>query len=397
MGGFRWARFAAALATLRCPEAWTLPPRVSRAMLRMLSATRPAGALTGTITVLDCPPLGSPAFRSYLRGLKRVARGERVPLVAHLAVTDRCPNRCARCSNLPAGGGDPPAEALTRLIAELRAAGTASLAFTGGEPCLRPDLEGLVAGCAPEVAAIIFTAGPGLSPARARELRSAGLVGAFVSLDHYRPEVHDRIRGRQGAFRESLAAIEACRRAGLYTAAQVAADGALLADGELEHFLETCRGLGLHDVVLLQPVPVRGPGPAPEFPRERLAALHRRAARDRRLPKVTALPFIEGPELLGCQAGVTFLYVNTAGEVFPCDLAPVSFGNVFELGLSAVLERMKRFLPGPSRQCLGLWLAQAGGARPLPWPQTEELMRGWEPGEPPELARLLLPARPPGS
>jgi len=150
-------------------------------------------------------------------------------------------------------------------------------------------------------------------------------------------------------------------------------------------------------VVLLEPVPVRGAGRAPGFPDGRLAALHRRAARDGRLPKVTAMPLVEGPELLGCQAGFTFLYVSTAGEVFPCDLAPASFGNVFELGLGAVLERMERMVPRPSRRCLALWLAEAGGARPLPWPQTEELMRGWEPGEPPELARLLLPARPSGS
>jgi MoaA/NifB/PqqE/SkfB family radical SAM enzyme len=348
------ARLRAALLGMTVPEAWRLPPRVSGVLLDSLRLTRPAAAPSGTITYINCPPIGSLAFGRHLAGLSRISRGEPVPLVAHISVTDHCGYRCARCSNLPAAQTDPPLDALKRLLDELRDAGTATVALTGGEPCLRPDLAEIVAACGPEMSPMLFASGQGLDRDLARRLRAAGLAAAIVSLDDFRAEEHDRVRGAPGAFAQARSAIEHCLAAGLYTAAQAVAVPGLLAGEDLERFLEFCRGLGVHDVVFLNPARVRPDDASALLDAaqiERLVDLHRRSARDGRMMKVTAMPYLESPAFFGCQAGFSFLYVSASGELYPCDFLPRSFGNVFRDGLAPALAALQREFPLPGCDC----------------------------------------------
>jgi len=222
-----------------------------------------------------------------------------------------------------------------------------------------------------------------------------------VSLDHFEAAEHDRRRGRSGVFAAALAAIEACRSAGLYTAAQAVAGEELLAGDNLERFLAFCAGLGVHDVVLLEPFPLRpeaGERRLSADERERLCRLHRDSARDARPPKITAMPFIESTDFLGCQAGFSFLYVDAGGEVWPCDFAPLSFGNAYRGELGAALARMADCRPCPGALCPALAVLDrlAPGERlPLAWPRSGEVLRVIEPGPLPALAGGLARGRTP--
>jgi MoaA/NifB/PqqE/SkfB family radical SAM enzyme len=391
-----WAdRIKVMWRSLACPEAWTLPPRQSLGLLKYLRHTRPVWHAGRAELNAYSPPVGGAGYGRYLRGLHRMHHGQWTPLVAHLSVTDRCPNACARCSNLTHTLADPPLDPLVQAIDQLRAAGTARLAFTGGEPLLRSDLEQLVA-AARDLAPLLFTTGHGLDARRAQALHAAGLSAIFISLDHHAAGEHDRLRRRPGAFREACTAIRLGREAGLYTAAQTVVESPLLPEGELDRFLDFCQELGAQEVMLLEPVPVgHRPGQAAAADpatRARLAALHRRSARDATLPKVTAMSWLESPECLGCQAGFTFLYINTQGEVFPCDFVPASFGNIFELGIGEIQARMVRRLGSPARGCLALRLHEANGpdrALPLRWEQTQAWLADYQPGPLPDLVRQL--------
>jgi MoaA/NifB/PqqE/SkfB family radical SAM enzyme len=383
------ARLRTLLATLRYPAAWALSPRLARSLRASLRHLRPVLSPVGIVLHPYAPPIGGRAFGRYLQGLRRMARGEHVPLVVHLSVTDRCPNACRRCSNLPCSEGDPPLEALIPLIEKLRQAGTVSIALTGGEPMLRPDLPEIIAACAPDISVTLFTTGFGIDEAAARRLRGAGLELAFISLDHARPEPHDRQRGRAGAHRQAVQAIRACRAAGLYTAAQAVAEAALFRDGALEDYLEFCRGLGVHEVMLLEPVAVRPDQAAAPFApdlRARLVDLHQRAVRDASLPKVSCASFLESPEFLGCQAGYSFLYISAAGELFPCDFAPISLGNVYRESLGALLARAGQDFAAPACHCLAHAINQSCGAefaRPLSHAQASGILNHFkEPGLP---------------
>ena len=346
-------RLKVAIRSLAYREAWGFRPRQSLGMFHYLANTRPTWRDGEAEMNVYSPPVGSPAYARYLRGLQRMDRGEWVPLVVHLSVTDRCRYRCDRCSNCAQCGDDPPLETLVRLAEDLRAAGTCRVALTGGEPMLRDDLPAVVEACGRDLSPVLFTSGYGLDSGKARQLHQAGLAAAFVSLDHFLAEEHDRVRGEAGAFDRAVEAIRACREAGLYTAAQAVIGSSLLEKGRLERFVAFfAKRWGAHEVMLLEEVPIRGQpaqGDAAAV-RQRLEAMQLRSARDARMPKVSSMSWLESAQCLGCQAGFSFLYVSARGDVFPCDFVPLSFGNIHELGIAAIHERMQRRCSGVLRR-----------------------------------------------
>lgn len=407
-------RIRVILRSLRYREGWSFGPRQSLGFLKYVWHMRPMWR--GTTAELNAysPPIGGAGYGRYLRGLQRMSRRDWVPLVAHVSVSDRCPYVCRRCSNISRGPDDPPRGTLVRLFDQLRAAGTARVALTGGEPLVREDLEDLVAACGPELSPLLFTSGWGLGADRARRLRQAGLTAAFISLEHFWADEHDRVRGRGGAWEQAVAAIRACLQAGIYTAAQAVVEPALLNDGTMDAYLQFCRRLGVDEVMLLEPIPVghgrddresASSAPMPPWPsaddhhpgisetdRQQLRNLHLRATRDATLPKVSSMSLLESPDCLGCQAGFSFLYITAQGEVFPCDFVPLSVGNVFQLGVPEVCRRLVELLTAPSQACLALRLrerCQEQTTWPLTWEQGRVILRDYDPGPLPGLLRSL--------
>jgi MoaA/NifB/PqqE/SkfB family radical SAM enzyme len=381
--------------TMGYREAWRFRPRQSYGLLKFMFQTRPTWRGNSAELNAYSPPVGGVGYRRYLDGLLRIGRGEWTPLVVHLSITDRCPYCCRRCSNLSRAAKEPSLKDLLRLLDELRIAGTTRVALTGGEPVLRDDLPAIVEACGPDLAPLLFTSGFGLDTNLARSLHRAGLSAAFVSLDHFSADQHDRIRGRAGAFEKAIGAIRACLDAGIYTAAQAVVESSLLQPGVLEQFLDFCNSLGVHETMLLEAVAIGADRVAvtlDETGRRRLADLHRRAASDASMPKMSSMAWLEGPDCLGCQAGFTLLHITAQGETFPCDFVPASFGNVFELGIAEIQRRMTRLLKQPSQGCLALQLPELCGerpAQPLTWDHTQTILEHYEPGPLPGILDYL--------
>lgn len=392
-----WSRLKVALKASMCREMWSLSIRQRWALTKVLFATRPATAETGTMFCVYCPPVESAAFRRHLTGLKRIGMGQHVPLVVHISLTDRCPCSCRRCSNLRSGRSDPSLSRVVDLLSRLRQAGTVTVAFTGGEPLLREDLPEIVAACGREMCSVLFTTGYGLTEERVRSLRTAGLTAAFVSLDHYDPAEHNRIRGQPDAFDMAIRAVRLFRPSGAYTAIQAVVSRDLLDDEPMNRFLRFCRNLDVHEVMLLEPIAVGGRTTTctmlPDEDRQRLASIHRRSLANRSAPKVNTMPFLEGPDFFGCQAGFCFLYVSTSGEVLPCDFVPFSLGNAFETDLPVLLDRSSKCFARPSRSCLAREAAGLIGRvvdAPTGWEQSERAMGRRRFIALPELMKLML-------
>ena len=117
------------------------------------------------------------------------------PLWLLAELTYRCPLHCAFCYN-------PTQHALLReelgtaqwvdVMRQARALGAAQLGFSGGEPLLREDLEELVQ----EASRLGFytnllTSGVGLTEARARRLKDAGLDHVQLSFQDSTRELND--------------------------------------------------------------------------------------------------------------------------------------------------------------------------------------------------------------
>ncbi len=120
------------------------------------------------------------------------------PLEVHLAVTSRCGAGCAGCYvDARPDGHEPPREALERRLDALKEAGVFTVAFGGGEPTTRDDLDVLAAAArARDLTPVLTTSGLGLSAARAERLR--GFAQVNVSYDGG-GEAYARVRGFDGA------------------------------------------------------------------------------------------------------------------------------------------------------------------------------------------------------
>jgi MoaA/NifB/PqqE/SkfB family radical SAM enzyme len=157
-------------------------------------------------------PLDVPLFAAkyaYLRALGR-------PHLVHFEVTLRCNARCGFCDYWKT-----PANSRTR---ELQSFADAAryfspmiIAFTGGEPLLRPDLEDIVAAVNRAVRVkylTLLTHGGMLTLERARLLWNAGINQFSISLD-YLDSRHDDARGIRGLTAKILHTVEAMRGAGI--------------------------------------------------------------------------------------------------------------------------------------------------------------------------------------
>ncbi len=133
-------------------------------------------------------------------------------------VTKACNLRCVHC--YARAGETSPADELTNeqgktLIDDLSDFGVPVILFSGGEPLMRPDLVDLASYAVKKgIRAVISTNGTLITADRAMELRDIGLSYVGVSLDGI-GEVHDRFRGKKGAFYDTLRGIDNCQKAGL--------------------------------------------------------------------------------------------------------------------------------------------------------------------------------------
>jgi radical SAM protein with 4Fe4S-binding SPASM domain len=120
------------------------------------------------------------------------------PIEVHMAVTARCGAGCEGCYiDARPDGVEPPRRDLERELDALRDAGVFTVAFGGGEPTTRDDLDVLAdAARARGITPVLTTSGLGLSDARLKRLR--GFAQVNVSYDGA-AGTYERVRGFDGA------------------------------------------------------------------------------------------------------------------------------------------------------------------------------------------------------
>ena len=129
------------------------------------------------------------------------------PVVAELFLTDNCNLRCISCA---CWRTETPDE-LTRdewcgVIQQLGDLGFVKLNFTGGEVLLRPDVLDIVHYASSHTDARLHmnTNAILLTPKMSQDLIDVGVRSFNVSFDGATPEMHDRVRGKRGAFEITL-------------------------------------------------------------------------------------------------------------------------------------------------------------------------------------------------
>ena len=325
------------------------------------------------------PPYPSAAFEQLVEHFGQLgATATRRLYSVTLAVTNRCPFNCWHCYNAGRSQKDMPVTVLRELAAELQGRGAVMVTLTGGEPLLRNDLPDIAGAFDARSCLILGTTGEGLTRDRARELKSQGVFAVGISLDSHQEAEHDRLRGRPGAFQSALRALGMAHDAGLYPYVVSVATREFLPRERFIPFLRFAAEAGAQEVHLLEP---SATGRLAGHTDVLLTATERRqifdyqaeVARDSTLPILSCFAYLESPEAFGCGAGLTHLYIDGSGEVCPCNLVPLSFGNLAREPLGQILDRMGRCFCRPRTGCVGKMLGGWLPATALPLSPDQSL------------------------
>ena len=315
------------------------------------------------------PPYPSRAFERLAEHLLQEGAARLYSVT--LAVTNRCPFHCRHCYNAGRSQQDMPTATWERLACDLQDRGAALVTLTGGEPLLRDDLERICRAFDDRSTVIVGTTGWGLTGERARRLKDAGVFAVGISLDSDRQDEHDAMRRRPGAFPAALEALATARAAGLYPYAVAVANRELLRTERFLAFMEFAGRCGAMEVHLLEPSATgrlsgRTDVTLSQADRRRILDYQREIAVREDLPILSTLAYVESAAAFGCGAGLTHIYIDGSGELCPCNLVPLSFGNVAREPLDAILDRMGCHFRLPRLACVARMLAPHVPAGPLP-------------------------------
>lgn len=300
----------------------------------------------------------------------------------------KCNLACTHCSSNADSHGSlgystDEARNILRQMAEI---GVVDVAFSGGEPLLRRDLEELIRfASAGGLSTGTSTNGYAVTERRARSLKAAGLDRLQVSLDGTR-EAHERVRGK-GSFDHAVTAIRRSLDAGLRTHICFTAmrSNAHL----LPEMIDLAVELGVDGFNLSQFVPT-GRGVADEAlaplvakrllevwldAKARHSALHLTAHSSGLAALSPEAEHCRG----GCQAGISIGCITPDGDVTPCVMFPLSLGNLRDRALADIWSSSPTVATLKSRAVKGACASCAhridcGGCRAGAWALTGDMM-----------------------
>lgn len=270
---------------------------------------------------------------------------DRQPIVVAWETTRACPYRCAHCRAdarpLPQPGQLDDDEALG-LVDALEPFAGSILVLTGGDPLLRPDLEGIVARARARGLRVALTpaATPRVTEERLASLQAAGVGQVALSVDGACAASHDGLRALPGSFDRTLRILGHARRLGFPLQVNTTITRRNVGEIDAMARLVADSGAAVWSVFFLVPT---GRGRRSDLlsPHGHERAWRRLARMWGETPfriKVTAAPpFRRVLAQLGRaaahEAGQAndakgFMFISHDGEVCPSGFLPLSAGNV---------------------------------------------------------------------
>lgn len=276
-------------------------------------------------------------------------------------ITKRCNLYCQHCYR-EAGPEIDTSEELTteegyQLIDELAEQGFRLLILSGGEPLLRDDLDKLIAYATDKgLYPVLGTNAIDLTAKRVETLKKAGLKGMGISLDSVSPEIHDKFRGQEGVWKNTIESIKLVREYEIPV--QINTTISEQNFFELEGIIELAEELGARAVHPFFLVPT---GRGKEIEEDSLrgkkyqemieSILDKAEEVEIELKPTCAPQFLplakeRGIEMRfsrGCLAGVSYCCILPEGEVHICPYLPVAAGNLKDQSFSEIWQDSEVF------------------------------------------------------
>ncbi|MDW5562303.1 MAG: radical SAM protein [Methanomassiliicoccus sp.] len=140
------------------------------------------------------------------------------PYRMDLVLTYRCQNSCGHCYNEPRELTELSAEQWHRIIARTWKLGIPHIIFTGGEPTMVPFLGDLIARSEEygQVTGLVTNGRNLQAPGYLNGLVTKGLDHVQITVLSHREEVHDRLAGCAGAWKETIEGLKMALKEDLY-------------------------------------------------------------------------------------------------------------------------------------------------------------------------------------
>ncbi len=300
----------------------------------------------------NTPGWPSLSFNRYVRHqLKRFDSGH-PPSISTLvfAITKKCGFQCEHCCewlnlNKPE---TLSREKLLEIVQRFHALGVSQIQLSGGEPLNRlKDIIYILQNAPTGIDFWLYTTGYSLSAEKATLLKSAGLTGITISLDHYEEDRHNAFRGVKDAYERAIEAVQSGREAGLTVCFSICATRGFVTHQNLERYAELAKNSGVAFIQLLEPKAVghyagQDVGLRPEH-QKLLEEFFETYNYD---PAYTSYPTITyhgyGSRRFGCSgSGTDYVYVDTDGDIHNCPFCQRKLFSAFDASLTDYILQMK--------------------------------------------------------
>lgn len=301
-------------------------------------------------------------------------------LGCQVELTYKCNIRCVHCyAEAPSrthSRAEFTVEELAKLMDDLKDAGCLILGLTGGEPLTRPDLSDILQEAAKRHFSIrLLTNGTALNPKIVADLQQLPVRSVEVSVFASSPSEHDSVAGVPGAYEKTMRGIRLLTDAGVKTCLRHVVVGRNAQwSHELRAMAETLGATYLNTCGFLHPS---------VYGSRHFMNLLPPIEDIKQLVTSGIIPVPYGPE--DCSPARLRCAVTPFGDVKPCELLPITFGNVKQEHIIRIWqsEAMNEFRKEArkkdpdcvgctaSQQCLrcpaGSYLATGSLTKPIPF------------------------------
>lgn len=305
------------------------------------------------------------------------------PYRMDLALTYRCNDDCAHCYNArPRDYPELSTETWKRIIDRLWELGIPHIVFTGGEPTLRNDLPELIAHAEAQgqITGVNTNARRLSDPHFVEALLESGLDHIQITVESHDAQIHDRMVGKRGAWKQTIAGLRNVLETPLY----VMTNTTMLQDNHssLGDTLDFLADVGV-PTVGLNALIYSGRGLSvgtglreSELPALLELARQKTEARGQRLIWYTPTQYCQFDPMQfdlgvkGCTAALYNMCVEPDGGVLPCQSYYQPLGNILDDPWDsiwnhdlAVSIRERKYIPEDCQGCAVL--GECGGGCPL--------------------------------
>ncbi len=268
-----------------------------------------------------------------------------------LAITKKCPLHCQHCFEWDAINQDEKLsqEDLKLIIQKFqnRGKGVAQIQLSGGEPLSRyGEIIEILKSAKQGTDFWIVTSGYNFTLEKARSLKTAGLIGMALSLDHYKKEEHNAFRGSQKSYDWAIRAIQNAHKANLVVTLSLCVTKEFTSKNNLFEYANYAKKLGAAFILLLEPRAVgRYAGKEVYLSKDQISTLDDFYIKMNYDPNYADFPAVSyhgyHQRRIGCFGGTNrFVYLNTDGDLQVCPYCQKKYGNATSDSITELAKDM---------------------------------------------------------